>query len=52
MISSAKGSGYLTAGFEVRLDVLLHGERDIRVADPLAERLPADLGITAIRSTA
>jgi hypothetical protein len=35
----------LTVSFQVGLDVLLHGERHIRVADPLTQRLPVDLGI-------
>jgi hypothetical protein len=39
--------GYLAVGLEVGLDVLLHGERDVRVAYPLAQRLPVDLGIAA-----
>jgi hypothetical protein len=39
--------GYLAVGLQVGLDVLLHGERDVRVADPLAQRLPVDLGIAA-----
>jgi hypothetical protein len=33
--------------FEVGLDVLLHGERHIRVADAVAQRLPVDLGVPA-----
>ena len=42
-----QGGSDLTVGFEVGLDILLHGERDIRVSDPLTQRLPVDLGIAA-----
>jgi hypothetical protein len=38
---------HLAVGFQVRLDVLLHGERHVRVPDPLAEGLPVDLRIAA-----
>jgi hypothetical protein len=37
----------LAVGLQVGLDVLLHGERHVRVADPDAERLPVDLRIAA-----
>ena len=39
--------GDLAVGLQVGLDVLLHGERHIRVADAMAQRLPVDLGIAA-----
>jgi hypothetical protein len=42
-----QGGSDLSAGFQVGLDILLHGERDIRVSDPLTQRLPVDLGIAA-----
>lgn len=40
-------SGHLSIGFQVGLDVLLHGERHVCVPDPLAEGLPVDLRIAA-----
>ncbi len=46
MISSAS---VLATSLEIRLDVLLHRERHVGVADSLAQRLPVDLGITAER---
>jgi hypothetical protein len=42
-----QGSGDLAVGFEIGLDVLLHRERDIRMSDALAQRLPVDLRIAA-----
>jgi hypothetical protein len=39
--------GDLAVSLQVGLDVLLHGERHIRVADAMAERLPVDLRVTA-----
>jgi len=41
------GEGFcdLAVGFQVGLDVPLHGERDVGVTDALAERLPVDLGV-------
>jgi hypothetical protein len=40
-----QGVGHLAVGLQVGLDVLLHGERYVRVTDPLAEGLPVDLRI-------
>jgi hypothetical protein len=34
-------------GFQVALDVLLQGEGHVSVTDPLAQRLPVDLGIAS-----
>src|ERR1700747_2715886 len=39
--------GDMPVGFQVGLDILLHGERHIRVADAMAQRLPVDLGIAS-----
>jgi hypothetical protein len=39
--------GDLAVGLQVGLDVLLHGERHVRVADAVAQRLPVDLGIAS-----
>jgi hypothetical protein len=38
-------SGHLTAGLQVVLDVLRHGERHVRVPEPVAERRAADFGV-------
>ena len=47
MISSASVLATLAVGFQVGLDVLLHGERHVCVPDALAQRLPVDLGVPA-----
>ena len=47
-----KRGGDLPVSVEVCLHVLLHGEGDIGMADPLAERLPVDLRIPAGRGIA
>ena len=41
-----------TVGLNVRLNVLPHCESHVGVPDPLAERLPVDLGIPASRRVA
>ncbi len=54
MISSASvlAQRDLAVGFGVCLDVLLHGEGDVCVSDPMAQCLPVDLRIAASRGVA
>ncbi len=47
MISSASVLATWPSALQVGLDVLLHGERDTRMPDALAQRLLVDLRIAA-----